>query len=148
MTNLGTLGGPSAAYGINERGMVVGWSNILADPSAISDTDHAVMWFEGRIIDLGTLGGAAVAYDINNSGTAVGSSSIYPQNYTPHAVLWKDGALYDLNDLLVGYHTEWVLEHAFDINEKGEIVGYGLVHQPGLGYQYRAFLLKPAPSNP
>jgi probable HAF family extracellular repeat protein len=134
---LPTLGGGSAAYAINERGVIVGWSN--ADPNAPdSRDDRAVLWHKDTLIDLGNLGGPAVAYGINNAGVAVGSSSIFPDNYTPHAFVWSHGRMYDLNDRLVGHHPDWVLDRAFGINDRGQIVGMGL-YQGGP----RAFLLNP-----
>lgn len=51
--NLGTLGGTqSSAYGINNLGWVTGAANLEGD-----QTEHAVVWHNGLIVDLGTLGG-------------------------------------------------------------------------------------------
>jgi probable HAF family extracellular repeat protein len=74
MRDLGTVQGPhpdSEADAINERGQVVGRTNI---DSGIS---HAWLWEKGRMRDLGTLPGRieSGATDINDLGQVVGWSS-------------------------------------------------------------------------
>ena len=54
-----------------------------------------------------------------------------------HAVLWSDGTATDLDDLIdpnLGWHLVW----ARDINNQGQIVGYGI-----LNGKSRAYLLAP-----
>ena len=70
-TDLGTLGGDySAAYGLNDRGQVVG----KADTAYFGST-HAFLWQNGRMTDLGTLGGPnSLALRVNNRGMVVGYS--------------------------------------------------------------------------
>jgi probable HAF family extracellular repeat protein len=84
ITDLGTLPGgyESIAYGINNRGQVVGYS------TTASGEYHAFLWEDGEMTDLGTLGGAySVAYGINSRGQVVGySASASGEN---HAVLWS-----------------------------------------------------------
>src|SRR5262245_29174684 len=71
VTNLGTLGGNSYAYGVNSSGEVVGYSQ-LAD----FHTEHAFLW-DGTMHDLGTLGGASShATGINDNGVVVGYSQV------------------------------------------------------------------------
>jgi probable HAF family extracellular repeat protein len=70
MTDLGTLPGAtrSLAWGINNRGQIVGGSGPGFD-------SHAVLWQNGSILELGTLGGTfATAYGINDPGQVVGVS--------------------------------------------------------------------------
>lgn len=55
-----------------------------------------------------------------------------------HAFLWKDGIMYDLNNLIssqFGLTLVW----ASDINNKGEIVGFGTLSNG----DYHGFLLQP-----
>jgi probable HAF family extracellular repeat protein len=73
MTDLGTLGGSSYAYGINDSATIVGYSW-----PASSDNPHAFVYLNGIMIDLNSLipSGAGwqllEAYGINNSGQIVG----------------------------------------------------------------------------
>lgn len=67
-TVLGTLGGPtSIAYGINNKGAIVGESTL---PSGLP---HAFVYYRSVMRDIGTLGGLRrSARDINNAGKIVG----------------------------------------------------------------------------
>src|SRR5260370_37084392 len=70
--DLGTLGGNrSFAFGINNRGQIVGES-ITA-----SGSGHAFLFENGAMVDLGTLPGGSFskASGINDRGQVVGSSS-------------------------------------------------------------------------
>jgi probable HAF family extracellular repeat protein len=77
------LGLSSRAYGINDRGQVVGSSD------ARSAWPHAFVWEDGRYTDLGTLPGhrESGAVAINDSGQIVGWSRENPLA-REHAVLW------------------------------------------------------------
>lgn len=106
--DLGTLPGGdySAAYAINDSGVVVGTSNT-------STSTHAFTWTLAHgLSDLGTLPGAnaSSALAINNQGQIVGSSG-------GHAVLWSGGNIQDLGTL--GGATS----EAHGINNSGAIVG-------------------------
>ena len=91
--------------------------------------------------DLGTLGGdESQAYAINSSGQIVGYSYPVTNNYSWHACIWQNGSIYDLNDYVVS-GSDWSLEYATAINDKGQIVGYGTNPQG----QHHAFLLNPLP---
>ena len=126
VVDLGTLPGAvsSEALGINDRGWVVGWSDV---GDAVS---RAFLWRDGRMTDLGSLGGAggsSVAHGINRRGDIVGSSSA-PEG--SRAVLWRDGRMVDLGTLggSIGVAT--------GINDRDEIVGYSTTSTE----EYHAFL--------
>jgi probable HAF family extracellular repeat protein len=82
MTDLGTLGGNYAvAFGINECGQIVGYSETA------SGYAHAFLWDGGTMTDLGTLGGnLSHAHGINERGQVVGTSETV-SGYD-HAFLW------------------------------------------------------------
>jgi probable HAF family extracellular repeat protein len=106
--DLGTLPGGdySAAFAINDSGMVVGTSN-----TALST--HAFSWTAaGGLHDLGALPGAnaSSALSINNQGQIAGASGA-------HAVLWTQGSILDLGTL--GGETS----EARGINNQGVVVG-------------------------
>ncbi len=106
--DLGTLPGGdySAAYAINDSGVVVGTSNT-------SNTTHAFSWTPAKGLgDLGTLPGAnaSSALAINNQGQIAGSSG-------GHAALWSGGSIHDLGTL--GGATS----EAHGINNLGDVVG-------------------------
>ena len=72
--------------------------------------------------DLGTLGGvSSEANAINNEGQVVGDFEVKYQDY---AFLFEDGAMVDLNSL-ISASSGWDLAVATDINDQGDIVGYG-----------------------
>jgi probable HAF family extracellular repeat protein len=116
MIDLGTLGGPTS-YGeaINNRGDVTG-SSMLA-----SGATHAFLYTAGGLmLDLGApSGGSSLGKGINDLGDVVGIGG-------SHAYLWtfSDGAMHDLNDL-IDPASGWVLRGALDINNAGQITGYG-----------------------
>jgi probable HAF family extracellular repeat protein len=75
----------AGALGINDHGVVVGWS------TAANDARHAVLWTpEGVLVDLGTLPGGrnGMARDINNDGVVVGTSNTSDPTSEPIAVWW------------------------------------------------------------
>jgi len=137
MTDLGTLGGSnSVAQKINEAGEVVGYAGIASNSA--SQPYHAFRWSASTgMADLGTLGGSrSMAHDINGIGVIIGTSEIAPG-------VWR-AFIYDqylgmqnLNNYLVT--SGWTLQEARSINDKGQIVGFG-INPSG---QTHAFLLIP-----
>ncbi len=114
------------AVGTVDTGQV---SSVNRGEFSSSDISHAFLWEQGRLQDLGTLGGEdSGADDINNVGQVVGwAETTRPDhrgNVPFHAFLWQKGKMTDLNDLIPG-GSEWVLQRADAINERGQIVGVG-----------------------
>ena len=139
LTNLGSLGDGnlfSEAAAISDREIVVGRSEV---PES-SSRERAVRWKNRRITDLGDLGfNNSRATDVNNAGQIVGFASTF-QNFPQSgdaAFLWEYGVLTDLNDLIPA-DSGWELLAAQGINDKADIVGFGL-----LDGETRAFLLVP-----
>ena len=136
MCDLGTLGGKnSRARAVNDVGQIVGWAETPAG------NQHAFIWDStGGIRELSELGDVDTsrAFGINKAGQVVGEW--YPGGKN-RAFFWENGQMTDLNDL-IPEGTGWVLEVAEDINDSGQIVGYG--HIEGC-VDFRAFLLTPIP---
>lgn len=130
-------GTTAEAFGVNDRGQVVGYSNTRVGTSTVT---RPVLWSGTTVTDLGTLGGnTGRAYGINNLGHVVGYSYL-SDNTSLRAFLWVNGVLRDLNDLLPA-GSGWVLNEARAINNFGQITGYG-AHN-GIT---RAFLMTPVPT--
>jgi probable HAF family extracellular repeat protein len=104
--------------------------------------DRGFYWSaESGAVDLGTLGGPyTLPVDINELGQIVGDADTEP--HVNHAFLWEDGAIKDLNDLILP-NSGWTLYGATDINNLGQIVGYG-----DLNGVRHSFLLTPTASAP
>jgi probable HAF family extracellular repeat protein len=125
-TDLGNLGGAlnNVAYAINNRGQVVGASDLAGD-----NTGHGFFWQNGVITDLGTLPGDfwSFAFSINDRGQVVGESC--DLNFNCRAFFWQNGVMSDLNSLAVA--SPLYLIAAADINSHGEIVGTALDENTG-----------------
>lgn len=124
LTDLGTLGGTqSIAHKINHSGQVVGYSTLTT--GTLNPPYHAFVWSPGGpMTDLGALAGnRSIAYDINSLGQIVGMSEIAP-GATRAFLHTQLTGLVDLNQLAVG--SGWTLLEARGINDKGQIVGFGI----------------------
>lgn len=140
LTDLGAPQGykTSFANAINDSGMIVGYATM--DVSGIG-FGQAFVYETGTFKMLGTLGGTYSEADgINNIGEIVGMAST--TDGPMHAFVYQDGVMIDLNSLLPP-DSGWQLISAADINEKGQIVGYGLLN----GAKH-AFLLDTSTSIP
>jgi len=127
MVSLGALSETGSSYGnaINDDNLVAGYST--GDPNAPESSDkRAFLWSaEDGMISLGTLGTGdeSIAYGINADGDVVGYSNTntYKDN---RAFIYTDGTLVNLNERI---HPSlgWTLSQAYDINDNGQICGYG-----------------------
>jgi probable HAF family extracellular repeat protein len=138
-TRLTTLSGYSRSegYDINSARQVVGYS---AD--AIYSKLQAVLWNGTTPTNLGSLPGLSFseATAINASSMVVGwSRNDFGGDDGSSAFLWQNGQMLDLN-LLISPNSGWHLTAAKDINDAGQIVGYGT-----LDGQQESFLLTPIP---
>lgn len=89
--------------------------------SRTGSSTAAAPWF-----DLGSLGGISEALAINDRGQIVGlSSNRLGIEGIQHATLWENGQIVDLNDLIPA-GAGWTLELASGVNNRGQIVGYGV----------------------
>jgi probable HAF family extracellular repeat protein len=127
LTNLGVIGGgtfaASAAYGVNEDGVVVGQTHVNG-----TDPPHAFRYRNGALTDLGTGYGAGSfsrAWDINDAGVAVGERS-RRQSSPVRAVLWRDGRIRDLGTLGGTGGTFGTSSVAYDVNGRRQVVGAAL----------------------
>jgi probable HAF family extracellular repeat protein len=122
MVDLGTLGGTVAIVGslnnggsggaINNRGQVIGTSNLAGDL-----VHHAFLWDRGALTDLGTLGGDnSEAYWINDAGQIVGRADL-PGSQVHHAFLWQNGKMIDL-----GASPGWPCSTAYQNNSRGQVI--------------------------
>lgn len=124
MTQLRNLNENSLAYDINNLGQVVGITR-LDKPSRRS----GFLWQDGVITRFDM-----VPQAINNFGVTVG----YDKS-AMNACIWQNGVVTELNTL-IDPNLGWMLKEALDINDHGQIVGYGYHNQ-----QVRSFLLTPVP---
>jgi probable HAF family extracellular repeat protein len=112
----------SAAFGINDAGIVVGVSGACGPPGRGASAAHAVMWKNGQAHVLGSLGGVQnnFAQVVNNQGWVVGGSDL-PGDTNQHAFLWQERTgMKDLGTLLPDDFYSFVQS----VNYRGEVVGW------------------------
>ncbi len=137
-------GNNSQAYGLNNRGQVIGFAENGVFDSTCSSTPfqvqrfNAVMWERsGKIRQLSPLAGDTVsfAFGINDNGQAVGGSGLCanttlpPTNPSaPHAVLWeRDGTPRDLGNLGGAQNLASAVNNRGDVDGAAQVSG-GDVH--------------------
>jgi probable HAF family extracellular repeat protein len=93
----------------------------------------------GALTDLGTLGGTdSVALGVNDLGDVVEHAHVAGDTF--HAFVYRGGVLLDVNSLIPA-GSGLTLTDALDINNRGQIVGWGF----NANDERRAFLLAPVP---
>jgi probable HAF family extracellular repeat protein len=142
-TSIFPLGTESDARGVNNRGQVVG-EFLTADQTAF----HSFLYSDGVITDLGSANSPeSIAFAINDQQQVAETifvpfesscSGVPCVQYAPHAFFYESGNTTDLNTLIPSA-SGWVLSWGMDINNKGQIAGYGVLND-----KFRAFLLTPA----
>src|SRR5215831_12650994 len=132
MIDLGGLGGTcTLVSGLNNRGQVIGFSNLGGD-----EVFHAFRWdraAEPRLRDLGPLGGSfSTARAMNEAGDAVGDSALSGDQVT-HATLWGHSSITDLG--AVGTDQ---CSTGYSVNSSDQVVG---ISGPDCGFaEANAFL--------
>jgi len=106
------------ATAINEYGEIGGIGDFSKTGGSSRD---GALWTNGVVTHLETPGGGccSAVLDINNKGQAVGSTGFV-------AVLWDRGSAIDLNTV-VPPGTALQLDFAYNINDRGEIAGSGVL---------------------
>jgi len=122
MQQIGVLPGDiaSRADHINDAGTVVGTSE------GINGTTSFIWTQATGMQPIGSLSGSTYseAFAINNVGQVVGESG---SSLGTRAFLWTStGGMIDLNEHVTGLNPHIVLTGAFSINDKGEIVAFGV----------------------
>jgi len=114
MRNLGTLGGTfGTPSGLNNRGQVVGTSNLPGDQN-----HRPFLWERGRLRNLGGLGGSfGAANSINENGEVIGWSAT-ANDEALDGFLWRNGVMTDLGSVAGDGCS-----NANGINSRGQVVG-------------------------
>lgn len=129
LVTLPTLGGTAGfAYGVNDRGWIVGDANLPGNK-----VTHATIWINGRVTDLGTLGGpsSAINWSVKGDrGEVAGVSQVKqkdplrekfcPDLGTNHICIgfrWRDNVVTAL-PTLGGNNAE-----PTGVNNRGDVVG-------------------------
>lgn len=137
MTDIGEAGGDyNLAQAINNEGIIAGSGNVDGSPF------HAVRWDDpGTLVDLGDLGRSpSEGYGINEDGHVVGYSDRPLRHPGLNAFIHRGDIMRDLTEM-IDPTNGWKLDVAQDINNRGRIVGYGVLND----IQVRAFLAIPLP---
>jgi hypothetical protein len=148
----------SSANGANDAGVIVGSASKYDGGTFLGS--RAVRWEAGsrQPTELGHLWTNAAGFTyagaaaVNSAGDAVGAAAVDVDAFsvgTFHAVLWPAGTTtaIDLNDV-IDLGPQYVLAHAWDVNDDGTIVGQGwyFPNYPNTaGFRDFGFILTPVP---
>lgn len=141
LQELGTLGGESGTQGnaINDNGQVAGISTLSSEDGGY---DRAFLYNNATegMFELGVLGTGlnSEALGINEDGDVVGYSNT-SGGRLDRAFIYTDGEMFGLGER-INPSLGWTLRSATDINENGQICGYGA---NSLG-SIRSFIMTPA----
>jgi probable HAF family extracellular repeat protein len=116
------------AFGINDRGQVVGASGICSPLNPQTGvyilSRHPLLWDEGKLINLGNLGGTGafgpgnIAGEINRRGEVVGTSDL-AGDITFHAFVWTSrNGIRDIGTLKGDFASA-----GLGINDSRDVVG-------------------------
>ena len=114
----------SAATAINDKDQVVGISGLCSVAVGGASAEHALLWENGVPTDLGNIGGQAwnTPVALNNHGQIVGFANTSGDEnapLSPTAFIWTKASGMKA---IPPYGTD-TNDIAFDVNEKGQIVG-------------------------
>jgi hypothetical protein len=135
------VNGTTKALDINNAGQVCGW--YIADPS-VDGSPRALLWqvgVGGTFLPNFPINSHSEAVALNLHGHAVGWA--YRAGNDAPGVLWRDGTIMALDRLPEVVAAGWSGLTARDINDHGQIVGYG-----SHGGLVTAFLLSPVTAPP
>jgi len=115
ITDLGSLGGWSVAYDINDRSEIVG-----ASSDQVNGVAHAFVYRDGVMIEIDPFGGPnneGYANAINDNGKVVGTALVLTGSAF-NAFIYSDGVVRNVGTLPGGLNSE-----ALSVNNRDQVVG-------------------------
>jgi CSLREA domain-containing protein len=118
---------------LNDNGVIVGLHHFPDESAFVA---RGALYENGQIVDMGTSTDVPQSNPtaINNHDEVVGDNATSQEPF-----LWSEGTFVALQSLLPS-GSGWTLQHAIDINDRGQIVGTGT-----LNGHAAAFLMTPPP---